>query len=284
MGWLRCTNNIIMKQILFILFIFLGYTSFGQVYQNYPQSMKTPRVRVDSVLSLPLGIERTRNISGGQDTGQIRYNKADSSVYIYTGSQWAQITGGGSGVTVVAYGKNAGGDSTILLLSNGTRYAAKDSIGTGSSSPDTVIVKAPCYIIPAGTAGSTHDSLVCPIDSLIAAAGSGTTKYSTNEWGILIDSATTDLYKIRGDSSVLASKPYVDNKLALISTSDQTLVSTSAQTAFTFTGVPASYADYLIFVNGMEVENTEYFTTSGNIVTFTTGLITGDRVRFKRIK
>ena len=33
--------------------------------------------------------------------------------------------------TVTSYGKNAGGDSTILLLSNGTRYAAKDSIGGG---------------------------------------------------------------------------------------------------------------------------------------------------------
>jgi hypothetical protein len=33
--------------------------------------------------------------------------------------------------TVTSYGKNAGGDSTILLLSNGTRFAARDSIGGG---------------------------------------------------------------------------------------------------------------------------------------------------------
>jgi hypothetical protein len=213
MGWLRCANNINMKQILFILFIFLGYTSFGQVYQNYPQSMKTPRVRVDSVLSLPLGIERTRNISGGQDTGQIRYNKADSSVYIYTGSQWAQITGGGSGVTVVAYGKNAGGDSTILLLSNGTRYAARDSIGSGGSgTPDTIIVKLPCYIIPAGTAGSTHDSLVCPIDSLIAAAGiGGISQLGTPAYGLTRTNDSTYIV----DTTSIASKTYVDNKDAL---------------------------------------------------------------------
>jgi hypothetical protein len=36
--------------------------------------------------------------------------------------------------TVTSYGKNAGGDSTILVLSNGTRYAAKDSIGGGGLS------------------------------------------------------------------------------------------------------------------------------------------------------
>jgi len=35
--------------------------------------------------------------------------------------------------TVSSYGKNAGGDSTILLLSNGTRYAAKDSVGSGGT-------------------------------------------------------------------------------------------------------------------------------------------------------
>lgn len=35
-------------------------------------------------------------------------------------------------VSVSSYGKNAGKDSTVLLLSNGTRFAAKDSIGGAS--------------------------------------------------------------------------------------------------------------------------------------------------------
>jgi len=41
------------------------------------------------------------------------------------------IPSGSGGLGVTSYGKNAGGDSTILLLSNGTRYAAKDSVGGG---------------------------------------------------------------------------------------------------------------------------------------------------------
>ena len=36
---------------------------------------------------------------------------------------------GSTGVTVTSYSKNLSGDSTILLLSDGTRYAAKDSVG-----------------------------------------------------------------------------------------------------------------------------------------------------------
>jgi len=43
-------------------------------------------------------------------------------------ADWSTFNGK---TTVTSYGKNAGGDSTILLLSNGTRYAAKDSVGGG---------------------------------------------------------------------------------------------------------------------------------------------------------
>ena len=41
--------------------------------------------------------------------------------------------------TVTSYGKNAGGDSTILLLSNGQRFAAKDSTGAGGGSGVTTV-------------------------------------------------------------------------------------------------------------------------------------------------
>lgn len=213
---------------------------------------KFSRARFDSVLSIPMGLGNLKNISGGQDTGQIRFNKSDSSVYVWNGRSWIKAGGGGADttkiplagtavgkpitgdleidnlagnkrikgnasssyieftddggininettgsnvnvngvafnaqnaggsdgirgiknysanynslnfiqkvysdsvtntklnisdtatmlapytrVTVSSYGKNAGGDSTILLLSNGTRYAAKDSVGGGGAS------------------------------------------------------------------------------------------------------------------------------------------------------
>lgn len=53
------------------------------------------------------------------------------------------------GVTVSSYGKNAGGDSTILVLSNGTRYAAKDSVGGSSSGGSSI-----SYYLNGGTAAS----------------------------------------------------------------------------------------------------------------------------------
>jgi hypothetical protein len=50
--------------------------------------------------------------------------------------RWTNASGGG--VTITSYGKNAGRDSTILLLSDGTRFAARDSIGGGSSGGSSV--------------------------------------------------------------------------------------------------------------------------------------------------
>ena len=238
---------------LVLILLLIAQTTFGQVYQNMAQpGYKFGRARFDSVLTIPSGLGNLKNISGGQDTGQIRFNKSDSSVYVWNGRAWIKPVGGGadttkiplagtevgkpitgdlqfdnaggdkrikgnasssyieftddggininkdsgsnvnvmgvtfngqnlvgsdgikgiknysanynslnfiqkvysdsvtnlklnktdtaamlapySRVTVTSYGKNATADSTILLLSNGTRYAAKDSVGGGGSS------------------------------------------------------------------------------------------------------------------------------------------------------
>jgi len=57
----------------------------------------------------------------------------------------------------------------------------------------------------------------------------------------------------------------------------------SGATTFTFTSVPSSYDDYMIFVNGAVIRPTTDYTTSGNIVTIST-IISGDVVRFQRVK
>jgi hypothetical protein len=67
-------------------------------------------------------------------------------------------------------------------------------------------------------------------------------------------------------------------------TADSTLIASGGQTAFTFSGVPASYNDYIIFVWGVGCEPVTSYSTSGDVVTFVSGLSAGDRVRFKRIK
>jgi hypothetical protein len=60
-------------------------------------------------------------------------SKVGDSVRLLNGSgaRIAAVFVGSTGTTVTSYGKNAGRDSTILVLSDATRYAAKDSIGGG---------------------------------------------------------------------------------------------------------------------------------------------------------
>ena len=75
--------------------MFIGFGASAQVYQNMAQpGYKFGRARFDSVLTIPTGLGAMRNITGGQDTGQIRFNVSDSSVYVWNGRRWVRPVGG----------------------------------------------------------------------------------------------------------------------------------------------------------------------------------------------
>jgi hypothetical protein len=78
-----------MKKLFLLLFLFPIFAK-AQTYQSMPQAGYGPvkRMLFDSVLTLPLGITKLQNITGGRDVGQIRYNVTDSSLYSYTGYSW----------------------------------------------------------------------------------------------------------------------------------------------------------------------------------------------------
>jgi hypothetical protein len=84
-----------MKRLLFLFFVLLCSLSYGQTYQSMPQAGYGPvkRMLFDSVVTIPIGITSLRNITGGKDTAQIRYNKSDSSIYVYSGTQWIKAGG-----------------------------------------------------------------------------------------------------------------------------------------------------------------------------------------------
>ena len=110
---------------LVIILLLIAQTSFGQIYQNMAQpGYKFSRARFDSVLSIPIGLGNLKNISGGQDTGQIRFNKSDSSVYVWNGRAWIKA-GGGTIPTLTqvlesAAGANEAGANQIKDLAAGT--------------------------------------------------------------------------------------------------------------------------------------------------------------------
>ena len=66
-------------------------------------------------------------------------------------------------------------------------------------------------------------------------------------------------------------------------TSKQSQTAASGVKTFTFTSVPASYDDYMIFRNGVKLMYTTSYTTSGNVVTIP-NVEDGDVIIFQRIK
>ena len=111
-----------------------------------PITVVDARLRAALNFGVPIVADTLNSIQGGNDSVGLM-------IYVRIGTRkgmWYRdtvVTGGhrwvlfaSLGKTVASYGKNATRDSTILLLSDGTRYAAKDSIGGSGTSPSVVII------------------------------------------------------------------------------------------------------------------------------------------------
>lgn len=83
-----------MRKLIVLLFVM--NVAYGQVYQRQPwYGLQVARLLPDSVLYLPLDTARVRdNISR---VGQVRWNRADSSLYVNSGTQWIKVSGSGGG-------------------------------------------------------------------------------------------------------------------------------------------------------------------------------------------
>ena len=92
-----------MKKLTLLLLLIITFAAAnGQVKQTYPQYGSIwKRLQPDSAFKLPMSIVGIRDANAGLDTGQVRYSKPDSSVKVYTGSQWLTI--GSSSATRFGY-------------------------------------------------------------------------------------------------------------------------------------------------------------------------------------
>lgn len=108
-----------MKQLLIAILLFFSVSSYAQVYQQMSQyGVEFKRMDNDSVTRIPRGLGSIRSIPG-YDTAQLRYNIADSSVYVHTGNQWikaVRATGGTSDSSIFATKYYV--DTAKLRLSN----------------------------------------------------------------------------------------------------------------------------------------------------------------------
>ena len=106
------------RAIIIITLILLSFGLKAQVYQAMPQAGYGPvkRMLFDSVLTIPLNINQLRNITGGRDAGQIRYNVTDSGLYVYSGYQWIKANLDSSNISNRINGKLNISDTAAMLL------------------------------------------------------------------------------------------------------------------------------------------------------------------------
>jgi hypothetical protein len=89
-----------MKKIILIALLLFSVGSQAQVLQkNTAYGWSWLRGSFDSVLQIPKDTLSggKRITETGKDTGQLRYNRADSSVYVHTGRRWIKVGGSGGG-------------------------------------------------------------------------------------------------------------------------------------------------------------------------------------------
>ena len=105
------------RAIIIITLILLSFGLKAQVYQAMPQAGYGPvkRFLTDSVLTIPLNINALRNITGGRDAGQIRYNVTDSGLYVYSGYQWIKANLDSSNISNRINGKLNISDTAAML-------------------------------------------------------------------------------------------------------------------------------------------------------------------------
>ena len=145
--------------------------------------------------------------------------------------------------------------------------ALPTATGKGQGTVIPVVQGGVTKQLPTENILSYADSLKTVIDAAIA------TKQATLVSG-------TNIKTINGNS-VLGSGDLSVSGIG--GTTSYQIQTASGSTEFTFTDVPASLNDYIIFVNGVAIRPTTDYTTSGNVVTIST-IVTGDRVRFQRVK
>ena len=172
-----------MKKLFFIALILISFQGIGQVYQAMPQAGYGPvkRFLIDSVLTIPMGKITLRNITGGRDTAQIRYNIADSSMYVYSGYQWIKLGSGTSGWGLTGNASTVAGTNFIgttdavgfdIRTNNTIRQSITSggNVGIGTTSP---VSKLHVTGAIRGT-----DSLV--LTGLTSSAGTKALRYNTS--------------------------------------------------------------------------------------------------------
>jgi hypothetical protein len=87
-----------MRKILLLLLLFVsGYVVAQSNYIPYQSRNRWIAGKFDSTLHIPKGTTPGLYTGGYNSSGALFYKTSDSTVYVYTGTQWISVKGTGSG-------------------------------------------------------------------------------------------------------------------------------------------------------------------------------------------
>jgi hypothetical protein len=131
-----------MKKLITLLFVFLCFSGFGQVYQLMPQyGYQANRFRFDSTLHIPTVCGVPTLKSNVTTLGAIAFDSCNNRFYTYNPktATWSQVSGGGGSTDTTSLSAriNLKIDSvkrrsdSVFAYRNGTEvFQFKDSVGT----------------------------------------------------------------------------------------------------------------------------------------------------------
>ncbi len=123
----RALRNNYLPVLLAVLMTVCALTSQGQVYQTYPQvGGQWKRLMVDSTLGIPHG--PVRSLRGGTNGASIFFQTSDTTLQIWTGTQWISYSGSQNVYVDTVYLR---GDSVFYRKSGFERFIYKVA-GTGT--------------------------------------------------------------------------------------------------------------------------------------------------------
>jgi hypothetical protein len=269
-----------------------GFKTFGLRWPLYIDSVKD--IHVSKTYFDSLYVSNIKLIG----TSLYKYYATGDSALIGT------ITSGSGGITDLTNDVSASGTGSVSATVTGLRNSALPSLAPGNlrysgsawvfDNLAYLTAEAdPKRVVTAAFTGTGTKTLTLTLADASTVTGTFTDLGLTASDTAFLHNKTVASIAFSGTTSKTLTVTFRDGTTATGSftdndsggtTSEQVLTATAAQTAFTFTSVPASYNDYIIFVNGSAWQSTTGYTTSGNIVTTTTGLAAGDIVTFRRIK